>query len=239
MPPTPRFWAVIPAAGRGVRMQTEVPKQYLPLAGSTVIGQVLARFLTHPRITGVMVAISAHDDQWPDCCPRNPPKPLRVTQGGRERAHSVVNGLRALRGELQADDWVLVHDAVRPCLQPGDLDKLLQTLERDTVGGILATPLADTVKHVDDGQRIVDTPDRGKLWRAFTPQMFRYGVLSDALAAALAAGRIPTDEAAAVETRYPGQVRVVEGRSDNIKITRPSDLALAEAILARCAQVPT
>lgn len=227
-----RFWAVIPAAGSGVRMGEGIPKQYLPLAGRTVIEHVLECFLGHPRIGGIMVAVSANDEHWLRYQPRNPCKPLRVAQGGRERAYSVVNGLKALSDIMHSDDWVLVHDAVRPCLHTDDLDKLMQTLGKDPVGGILAAPLADTVKRVDENHVIHETPDRQRLWRAFTPQMFRYGVLTEALDAVLASGKVPTDEAVAVETRYPDKVRVVEGRSDNIKITRPSDLALAEAILA-------
>jgi 2-C-methyl-D-erythritol 4-phosphate cytidylyltransferase len=232
MPSTPRFWAVIPAAGSGMRMGGDMPKQYLRLAGRTVIEHVLECFLVHPRIAGITVAISAGDAYWQKYQPRRPAKPLLTTAGGEERAHSVLNGLHALRRELQADDWVLVHDAVRPCLHAEDLDKLMQTLERDQVGGILASPLADTVKYVNENHLIHGTSDRQKLWRAFTPQMFRYGLLSAALESALASGPTPTDEAAAVETAYPDRVHVVEGRSDNIKITRPSDLALAEAILA-------
>lgn len=232
MPRAPRFWAVIPAAGSGVRMGGDIPKQYLPLAGHTVIEHALNCFLNHPSITGVMVAIAAEDAYWHQYHPRRPTKTLRTVPGGQQRVDSVLNGLRALRDKLQADDWVLVHDAVRPCLHAEDLAKLLHTLEGDAVGGILAAPLADTVKQVDENNRIQVTPDRRKLWRAFTPQMFRYGLLIESLEAAVTAGHIPTDEAAAVEVRCPGQVRVVEGRSDNIKITRPTDLALAETILA-------
>lgn len=232
MPSAPRFWAVVPAAGRGLRMGGDVPKQYLPLAGLTVIEHVLDCLLSHSRIAGVMLAISNEDEYWPRYRPHSPAKPVRVTQGGKQRSHSVLNGLYALRDELQAGDWVLVHDAVRPCLHAGDMDKLIQTLEHDPVGGILAMPLADTVKRVGDGQFISETLDRQNLWRACTPQMFRYGLLTTVLETALKSGHVPTDEAAAVETQHPGRVRVVEGRSDNIKITRPSDLMLAEAILA-------
>lgn len=230
---------MIPAAGNGVRMGARLPKQYLPLAGRTVIEHVLDCFFSHTRIAGVMVAVSAEDEYWLRYQPQNPAKPLRVTQGGKERAYSVLNGLHALRDELRADDWALVHDAVRPCLHAEDLDKLMQTLEQDPVGGILAAPLADTVKRVGDNHLILGTPDRQKLWRAFTPQMFRYGLLSESLESALASGHTPTDEAVAVEVQCPDQVRVVEGRSDNIKITRPSDLTLAEAILATRARSKT
>lgn len=227
----PRFWAVVPAAGRGTRMGGEVPKQYLPLAGRTVIEHTLERLLAHARIAAVTVAVADDDVYARRYLARVWSKPVKLATGGAQRAHSVLNALHSLRDELHADDWVLVHDAVRPCLHAEDLDKLMRTLERDTVGGILAAPLADTVKQVAEDGTIQATPDRQKLWRAFTPQMFRYGLLQSALQTALDSGRVPTDESAAMETAHPGQVRVVEGRSDNIKITRPSDILLAEAIL--------
>lgn len=239
MQEAPRFWVVVPAAGHGLRMGGEIPKQYLPLAGCAVIEIALKCFLAHVRIAGVTVAIAEDDSWWQRHQPRVSGKPLRITQGGKERAHSVLNALHSLRDELLADDWVLVHDAVRPCLHVEDLDKLMQTLERDPVGGILAAPLTDTVKHVDDTHMIHDTPDRRKLWRAFTPQMFRYGLLQEALESALASGYTPTDESAAIEALCPNRVSVVEGRNDNIKITKPADLALAAAILAARARSAT
>ncbi|MGA9855997.1 MAG: 2-C-methyl-D-erythritol 4-phosphate cytidylyltransferase [Gammaproteobacteria bacterium] len=225
-----RFWAIIPAAGTGTRMGGDIPKQYLPLAGRTVIEHVLDVFLAHPRIAGISVAIAETDTYWRQYLLRSRGKPLRIAKGGVQRARSVSNLLQSLRQELNQQDWVLVHDAVRPCLQASDLDRLMETLRQDPVGGILATPLIDTVKSVDPELRISATPERQNLWRAFTPQMFRYGLLLGALDAALKRGEMPSDEAAAMESAgHP--VRVVEGRSDNIKITRPEDLALAEAIL--------
>ena len=239
MPSTPRFWAVIPAAGSGVRMGGDIPKQYLSLTGRTVIEHVLECFLSHARIAGITVAVALNDAYWQQYRPRQPVKPLLTVPGGKQRVHSVLSGLHALQDELQADDWVLVHDAVRPCLHADDLDKLIETLEQDPVGGILAAPLADTVKRVGGNNRIHATPDRQTLWRAFTPQMFRFRLLTEALEAAIASGKLPTDEAAAVEAQHPDQVRVVEGRGDNLKITRPSDLALAESILAGRARSQT
>ncbi|MDE2273938.1 MAG: 2-C-methyl-D-erythritol 4-phosphate cytidylyltransferase [Gammaproteobacteria bacterium] len=227
----PRFWAVVPAAGRGTRMGGEVPKQYLPLAGRTVIEHTLECLLAQARIAAVTVAVAADDVYAKRCLAHSWNKPVKLAPGGAQRAHSVLNALHSLRDELHADDWVLVHDAVRPCLHAEDLDKLMRTLERHAVGGILAAPLDDTVKQVGEDGTIQATPDRQKLWRAFTPQMFRYGLLHAALQTTLDSGRVPTDEAAAMETAHPGQVRVVEGRSDNIKITRPADVVLAEAIL--------
>lgn len=233
MQPEPRFWAVIPAAGVGMRMGGAIPKQYLALAGRTLIEHVLDIFLLHPRIAGVTVAVAADDPCWQRCLPRSRDKPLRIAAGGAQRAHSVLNALHSLRDELQPRDWVLVHDAVRPCLHMSDLERLMQTLMDDPVGGILAAPLVDTVKRVDAEGRVLETPSRPGLWRAFTPQMFRYGLLTAALQAALQSGRLPTDEAEAMEAGRKGEVRVVEGRNDNIKITHPEDIILAEAILVR------
>lgn len=225
-----RFWAVIPAAGRGTRMGGGIPKPYLPFAGRTVIEQVLDVFLANGHIAGVTVAVSAADAEWQHCLLRSQGKPVRIVRGGEERAHSVLNALQSLRDELRPDDWVLVHDAARPCLHPADLNTLMRTLAGDPVGGLLATPLTDTVKRVGGGGQVLETPERAGLWRALTPQMFRYGLLQAALEAALARGALPTDEAAALESAGHA-VRVVEGRGDNLKITRPEDVALAEAIL--------
>lgn len=225
-----RHWAVIPAAGSGARMGGPVPKQYLSLAGRTVIEHVLNLLVAEPQLAGVTVAVAVDDPYWQRYLPRQPAKPVRVATGGETRAHSVLNALVSLRDELRDEDWVLVHDAARPCLHPQDLSLLIQQLDLNPVGGILAVPVADTLKQVDDEQRVTATHERGSLWRAFTPQMFRYRLLREALEAALRAGEMPTDESVAME-RAGYTVKVVEGRSDNIKITRPDDVALAEAIL--------
>ena len=207
-----------------------VPKQYLSLAGRTVIEHVLNLLVAEPQLAGVTVAVAADDPYWQRYLPRKPAKPVRVATGGETRAHSVLNAIISLRDELKDEDWVLVHDAARPCLHPQDLSLLIQQLDQEPVGGILAVPVMDTLKQVDDELRVTATPERGALWRAFTPQMFRYRPLREALEAALRAGKAPTDEAAAME-QAGHAVRVVEGRGDNIKITRPDDVALAEAIL--------
>lgn len=233
---TARYWAVIPAAGSGIRMGGSIPKQYLSLAGHTVIEHVLGLLEAEPEVAGVTVAVAADDPYWKRYLLKPRSKPVRIADGGRERAHSVLNALTSLRDELKDDDWVLVHDAARPCLHPRDLSLLIQVLGKDPVGGILAMPVSDTLKRVDDELYITATPDRSGLWRAFTPQMFRYKLLMDALAAAITAGEVPTDEAGAME-RQKHEVKVVEGRSDNIKITRPDDVALAEAILAHRARM--
>lgn len=226
-----RHWAVIPAAGSGMRMGSSIPKQYLSLAGRTVIERVLDVLLAEPAISGVTVAVAADDPYWQRYLPGERAKPVRIAAGGETRAHSVLNALETLKEELEDQDWVLVHDAARPCLHPRDIAALMQAVGEDDVGGILAVPVADTLKRVDDDRRITGTPDRAELWRAFTPQMFRYRLLREALEAALSTGEAPSDEASAME-RARHVVQVVEGRSDNIKITRPDDIALAEAILA-------
>jgi 2-C-methyl-D-erythritol 4-phosphate cytidylyltransferase len=224
------YWAVIPAAGAGRRMGGAIPKQYLPLAGRLVIEHTLARFVEHPKIAGIVVAVDASDDHWPSLKLASA-KPLITVTGGRERCHSVLNALKHLQTLARADDWVLVHDAARPCLSPDDLDKLTTTLADDPVGGILAAPVRDTLKRADGENRIDQTVDRTALWHALTPQMFRLAVLHAALQASIEADVAVTDEAAAVE-RMGLRPRLVEGRSDNIKITHTQDLALAERILA-------
>lgn len=230
---TPRYWAMVPAAGAGKRMGSAVPKQYLSLAGRPVIAHTLASLLDHPRIDGVAVAIGAGDEWWPTVAAElNAAKPLRVVTGGAERCHSVLNGLEALSEPAQPEDWVLVHDAARPCLTGGDLDRLIDTLADDPVGGLLAVPVRDTLKQADDAGRVAATVDRSRLWHALTPQMFRLGMLHEALSAALARGLLVTDEAAAMEVAGFAP-RLVEGRADNLKITRPEDLALAEFYLTR------
>ncbi|MCG5536044.1 2-C-methyl-D-erythritol 4-phosphate cytidylyltransferase [Ectothiorhodospira mobilis] len=231
MNPDPRFWAVIPAAGVGSRMQADRPKQYLPLAGETVIQHTLGVFLRHPAVAGVAVAISAGDPYF-HRLGITAHKPLRVVDGGAERCHSVLNALRGLAELAHPQDWVLVHDAARPCLSDRDLETLMQTLRDDPVGGILATPVRDTKKRATPDGRIAATVDRSQLWRAFTPQMFRLDPLRQALERALAEGFLVTDEASAME--HAGLApRLVEGSAENIKITRPEDLPLAEFYLAR------
>ena len=220
---TPDFWVVLPAAGVGARMQADRPKQYLLWGERTLIEHTLACFLDQPWLRGLVVSLSADDGWWPTLpCAQD----ARITRavGGRERADSVLNGLIALR-ELGAtdDDWVLVHDAARPNLADSDLHKLLSTLADDPVGGLLAVPVRDTLKQIGPDGRVSSTPDRSLFWQAYTPQMFRLGPLQQALAEALAAGARITDEASAME--WVGQAPLlVEGRADNLKITRPEDL---------------
>ncbi len=217
-------WAVVPAAGVGKRMQADRPKQYLPLAGTTVIEQTLARLLQAGAFGAVAVAISDEDPYWPELEVSRHPQVV-TAQGGKERADSVLSALRALQDRAAEDDWVLVHDAARPCLTAGDIRHLIATVRDDEVGGILALSSHDTLKQVDAG-RISATIDRRHVWRALTPQMFRYGMLRDALQEAEGNPAV-TDEASALELKGY-RPKIVEGRPDNIKITRPEDLALAQ-----------
>lgn len=226
-----RYWAVVPAAGAGRRMGAAIPKQYLPLAGQPVIAHTLDVLLRYPRLAGVVVAISAGDEWWPGVvAQRMDDPPLLVVTGGAERGHSVLNGLDALWERAHPEDWVLVHDAARPCLRVDDLERLLTELSGDPVGGLLAVPVRDTLKQADDRGRVATTVDRSRFWHALTPQIFRLGLLRDALREALARGLMVTDEAAAMEAAGFAP-RLVEGRADNLKITRPEDLALAEFYL--------
>lgn len=225
-----RYWVVIPAAGVGARMQADRPKQYLPLCGRTVIEQTLSCFTSHPAIAGVVVALSEGDPYWGKLHIGSS-VPIYQARGGQERCHSVLNALQLLREIASNDDWVLVHDAARPCLSRGDIDKLLDQLANDEVGGILAVPVRDTMKRADNAQRIRHTEDRANLWHALTPQMFRLHILEQALSRALDEGFLVTDEASAIE--HAGlQPKLIEGRGDNIKVTRPEDLALAEFFLS-------
>jgi 2-C-methyl-D-erythritol 4-phosphate cytidylyltransferase len=290
-----RYWLVMPAAGVGRRFGNTKPKQYAPLQGRTVIEWALAPFLADPSCAGVSVSLAADDPYWGEVAERLAKLPGRTPElifagGGVERSHSVRKGLAALGTRAAADDWVLVHDAARPCLSPSDLQHLLDRLRSHPLGGLLATPAADTLKrastepgtsadsrasatprssaerrkrtyirtepHSATESRTNDQPgpgaqprpsaeplaipnadpevaqtiDRAGLWRALTPQMFRYELLCDALDRAIANGRLPTDEAQALE--WVGEHPVlVQGSAANIKITSADDLVLAAALL--------
>lgn len=226
---TAHFWLVIPAAGVGARMAADRPKQYLQLAGRCILEHTLDCFLDHPGLRGVVVSLAEDDPFWPNlACSRD--SRIYRAPGGAERADSVLNGLLRL-GELGADeqDWVLVHDAARPNLSVGDLDLLLAELADDPVGGLLAVPARDTLKRVGRDGRVRETIDRSVVWQAYTPQMFRLGALHRALAEALVSDVTVTDEASAIE--WAGQApRLIEGRADNIKVTRPEDLQYLERV---------
>lgn len=230
-PSTFRLWVVIPAAGSGARMGAPRPKQYLPLAGRTVIEHSMARLAALHGVAGVVVALAEDDAYWPALKPGLTVPVQRVT-GGSERCHSVLAALTWLLGVADAHDWVLVHDAARPCVRRADLQRLIDALADHPVGGLLAVRARDTKKRADATGRILETVDRTDLWKAQTPQMFRLAALHAALSAAVAAGAMVTDEASAME-RIGQMPQLVEGHSDNIKITRPEDLVLAEFYISQ------
>ena len=222
-----QHYAIVPAAGSGARFGSETPKQYLPLAGRPLIFHTLAALCRHPAIARVWVVLSPGDEWWREYDWSVLGSKLEtVFCGGATRAESVANGLKAASLAAQDDDWMLVHDAARPCLSAAMLDALVAELAQDPVGGILAVPVADTLKRADAAQRVAETVPRDGLWQAQTPQMFRYGLLQKALAAT----RDVTDEAGAIEALGLAP-RLVKGDGSNLKVTYPADLALAEAIL--------
>lgn len=225
---TPAFWLVIPAAGIGSRMQAHCPKQYLSVAGKTILELTFECFLEHPSVRGIVVALAEHDSWWGQLGLASDPR-IQTVQGGAERADSVLQALLAVQEMgAQPDDWVLVHDAARPLLKRSDLDRLLSSLANDPVGGLLAVPARDTLKQVDADGRVLKTIDRAVIWQALTPQMFRFGLLQRTLADALQAAVAVTDESSAME--WAGFApRLIEGCSSNIKITRPEDLQLLQA----------
>ncbi len=225
------YWAVIPAAGVGQRMESLVPKQYLLLNGRPVIEHTLQRFIDHPKIKGVVVAISPEDVWWRASAFAKHPDVITVT-GGKERCHSVLNALEHLSEQAPDSDWVLVHDAARPCLRADDIDRLIDQLHNDPVGGLLGMPVRDTMKRCDASGQVKETVERQGLWHAFTPQMFRLGALHQALADVIEQGLEVTDEASAME-RAGHPPMLVGGRPDNIKITRPEDLPLAAFYLSQ------
>jgi 2-C-methyl-D-erythritol 4-phosphate cytidylyltransferase len=226
----PSYWLLMPAAGSGSRFGGATPKQHLPLADATVLELSLAPFLADPHCRGVVLALSVNDSRRAALASALPPA-VRIVTGGAERVDSVLAALDALGGEATDADWVLVHDAVRPCLAPADRSRLLQAGCDSADGALLAAPLADTLKRDDSGGHVAVTVPRAGLWRALTPQMFRHGALRTALRAARAAGRVPTDEAEAIEWQG-GRPLLVAAAHSNIKITTADDLPLAAAILA-------
>ncbi|GAB6195175.1 2-C-methyl-D-erythritol 4-phosphate cytidylyltransferase [Lysobacter xanthus] len=222
-------WAVLPAAGAGRRFGGATPKQYLDIAGQPVIAHSLDAALADPRVDGAMVALAADDPCWPGWTARGA-RPVRTCIGGAERAHSVLAALDALAREAGDDALVLVHDAARPHLDAADLARLIDAALACDDGAVLGAPVRDTLRRVDLGRRSAGTVSRESLWRAFTPQAARLGVLRDALRGALAAGLPVTDEAVALE--HAGRRPVlVEGRDDNLKITTAADLAVATFLL--------
>ncbi len=225
------IWAILPAAGIGRRVGSAIPKQYLPLNGIPVIQHALNLLVQFNAIARITVVLNPQDAHWSEINMADYAGDRVVTvTGGDERSSSVLNGLHSLNASRE--DWVLVHDAVRPCVTPLDVQRLLAavTTEPDIAGGILASPISNTVKRVNDAGLIEATVDRSHLWNALTPQVFRFGYLLSAMEAAEREGLIITDEASAMEhAGHP--IKVIPSSNYNIKITHPSDLTLAELIL--------
>jgi len=224
-----RYWLVMPAAGASRRFGAAHPKLHRPLLDRTVLEVALQPFIADPRCAGIALALGREDLANTGLRARLP-RQVTAVAGGARRCDSVLAGLAAL-GAAAADDWVLVHDAARPCLGASDLAALLDAGVAHPVGALLGEPVADTLKRADGAGEIEATVERGGLWRAQTPQMFRHAPLRAALAAALAAGREPTDEAQAMEWQG-ARARLVAAREANPKITTPQDLELAAALLA-------
>lgn len=216
-----RIWAVIPAAGSGKRFGSELPKQFLELGSQTVLEHSLKRVLSHPDVHGAVIAL--HPDHFEQIFFVPSGKALVRVLGGKERMHSVFAALKAIEGKA---DWVLVHDAARPCLRQNDLQALVKTAHTCPDGSILAAPVRDTMKRGNSDQAIIETVDRHQLWHALTPQFFPYQTLMNAFNQAMNSGVVMTDESSIMEWAgfLPG---LVPCSHSNIKITHPEDLRLA------------
>jgi 2-C-methyl-D-erythritol 4-phosphate cytidylyltransferase len=223
------YWAIVPAAGTGQRFGAELAKQFQPLGDKLLADHTLGRLLKIPKIKKVIVPCDTASEYWRQVFAIQDPR-VELIQGGAERVHSVLKGLRALSNVAAHNDWVLVHDMARPCITGSDINKLIGQLDGHPVGGILATPVSDTLKKITSQNSIKKTLDRSDYYAAQTPQMFRYGLLINALERMLDNQQVPTDEASAIE--YIGeQAMIVGGRRDNIKITHREDLIIAQAIM--------
>jgi 2-C-methyl-D-erythritol 4-phosphate cytidylyltransferase len=224
------IWAIVPAAGTGARSGLDIPKQYQLLLGKPMLHHVLDVLSSHPDIDGICLALSAEDTRWAGVQQWHS-KTLRTCIGGAERSESVLLAITALQEVLGKEDFVLVHDAARPCLSFDDLNQLIQSASAHPVGALLAGKIKDTVKRADHDSQVEGTLDRSSLWRAFTPQMFPVRSLQRALQHAKQEAVQITDESSAME-RLGLSPLLVEGSDDNIKVTLASDFALAEAILS-------
>lgn len=229
-------YALVPCAGVGARAGTAGPKQYARLAGQTVVAHTLAALRRVSRLTATLVVLAPGDTEFEAAAPRFRGARAWVERcGGATRAASVSAGLAALRSRgAGAQDWVLVHDAARCLVRAATIERLIADCASDAVGGLLAWPLADTLKQADAHGRVAATLDRGDKWLAQTPQMFRLGLLQDALAQA---GTAVTDEASAIEALGHAP-RLVRGEADNFKLTWPADFAIAERLLASAGSMP-
>lgn len=224
-----RVWGVVPAAGIGSRMNSDLPKQYLSLLDKAVIEYTLERLLGVAAIETITVALHPNDEYFAHLSIAKHSRIYTVT-GGAERSNSVLSALISLQDKAHSSDWVLVHDAARCCLRASVIESMLDKLVDHQVGGILGVPASDTLKQVDHHQQVVLTVDRSTIWQAQTPQLFRYGLLREALQTALEKQQAITDEASAIELAG-FQPKIVMGHPDNIKVTHPTDLMLAEVIL--------
>jgi 2-C-methyl-D-erythritol 4-phosphate cytidylyltransferase len=221
------FHVIIPAAGVGTRMENVLPKQYLPLAGKPIISHIIQTFFNNPRIASIHLALSPQDEFWRSFT-LNPESRLHIHySGGESRSETVLNTLNLMN--VSEDDWILVHDAARPGLSNATLNRLIETLEQDDVGGLLAMPVADTIKKSNEVNMIEKTISRQNLWQAQTPQMFKYATLKQALSQYEG---LPTDEAEAVESLGLSP-KLVHGELRNLKVTYPQDLALLEMIFEK------
>ena len=225
-----KYFLVIPASGIGKRMNSDIPKQYLPLHnGITILDQCLKTFLSIESISGFVLALANKDTRFESSLFAKHSKLIAIATGGKERFHSVLNALNSLNEVAEFNDWVLVHDSVRPCIKQSDIEKLIEEVSDDAIGGILANRVADTVKQKNTNG-LVSTIDRKKLRMAQTPQMFRFGILKEALEKIIKLDMHITDESEALE--YLGySVRIVNGSSSNIKITNKDDIDLANYFL--------
>lgn len=223
------IWAIVPAAGIGARMRSELPKQYLSLNGQSVIAHTLQRLAGLTDLRAIIIALHPQDTLWAQHGVALS-QGLMTCSGGEQRCQSVLNGLYALAGLADEDDWVLVHDAVRPCVRLDDIETLLREIDNHPVGGLLGIPVSSTLKLVNDNRDIVATIPRDDMWQASTPQAFRYGRLREVLEHCVTQGDFVTDEAVAME-KAGYTPRLVRGGADNIKITYPEDLRMAGVIL--------
>lgn len=229
----PGTWALVPAAGIGSRMAADRPKQYLPLSGCSILEQTIRALGHHRPLKGLLVGIARDDSWWPGIEQRLDDLPCQLIRfdGGKERSDTVLLGLEQIDQLGGLDDTVLVHDAVRPLVMATDMERLVRIVGDHEDGGLLALPVADTLKREKD-MRVQQTVDRSHLWRALTPQYFPVRRLRDALRQCVQDGVVVTDEASAIE-HIGGRPLLVEGGADNIKITYPSDLSMAEVLITR------
>ncbi|MGB0360403.1 MAG: 2-C-methyl-D-erythritol 4-phosphate cytidylyltransferase [Endozoicomonas sp.] len=236
-----RYWAVVPAAGVGRRMKSDVPKQYLEVQGKPIMVHALERLLAlavddQPLLQKIVVVVDRDDEYYRHVDLLSDPR-IILTEGGDERYQSVLKGLKTLKGIAGQNDWVMVHDVARPCIRQSDLHNLISRLGDHPVGGLLGVPVTDTIKLADTSGVVDKTIDRSGLWHAMTPQMFRVSMLYNALTQAIEHGVSVTDEASAIE--FSGwQPVLVEGHEDNIKVTRKADLTLASLYIKQQSKLP-